>query len=281
MTNIYISSITMHKYPLKDIISNCVNNDWALEFSSNIQYQSNLVQLYLNANIEKIIHNYFPAPEKAFVLNLASSNDEVRLASIKHCMLGIDLAKVSSKRMYSVHAGFCVDPGVSELGSKISVNSSFNKDANLQHFFNSLEQLLIYSKERRVELLIENNVISRQNLQKGINPLLCCSGAEIIFVMEQFKDRGLKLLLDTAHLKVSCKTLGLNLLSEMEKILPYVGAVHHSDNDGDIDSNLRLDMNYWARGFMQYFKSIPNVIEVLNLSVTEINEQIRLLKSWI
>jgi sugar phosphate isomerase/epimerase len=270
----------MHKQPLDEIISKCISNDWALEFSSNIQYQANLIEIYRNASIKKIVHNYFPAPEKAFVLNLASSNDEIRKASINHCKQGIELANESSQNIFSVHAGFCIDPDVSELGRKINYISNYNKDLHFQQFINSLNELLKYSSLKGVKLLIENNVISEENLLNQNNPLLCCSSTEIINVMEQISNSDLMLLLDTAHLKVSCNTLNLNLVSEIEKLLPYTGAIHHSDNNGYIDNNLQLDNNYWARTYMPYFKTIPNIIEVSNINDKEINNQIKLLKSW-
>jgi sugar phosphate isomerase/epimerase len=99
-------------------------------------------------------------------------------------------------------------------------------------------------------------------------------------MMVQINNSNLKILLDTAHLKVSCNTLNLNLVSEIEKLLPFIGAIHHSDNNGYIDNNLQLDNNYWARIYMPYFKTLPNIIEVSNISDTEINNQIKLLKSW-
>jgi len=270
----------MHGQPLDEIISKCISNDWALEFSSNIKHQANLIEIYRSANIKKIIHNYFPAPEHPFVLNLASSNNEIREASINHCKQGIDLAKESSENIFSVHAGFCIDPGVSELGRKINYSSNYKKEIHLQHFINSLNVLLKYSSPIGVKLLVENNVISEENFFNQNNPLLCCSSSEIINIIEQINNPNLMLLLDTAHLKVSCNTLNLNLVSEVEKLLPFTGAVHHSDNNGRVDNNIQLDMDYWARSFMPYFKMIPNIIEVAKIKDTDINNQIKLLKSW-
>lgn len=270
----------MQGQTLEEIISKCIINDWPLEFSSNIKHQPNLIEAYRSANLKKIIHNYFPAPYNPFVLNLASSNNEIREMSISHCKQGIDLAKESSENIFSVHAGFCIDPCVSELGEKINYTTNFNKALHFQHFFNSLNELLEYSSLIGVKLLIENNVISEVNLLNQTNPLLCCSSSEIIYTIEKINNTNLMLLLDTAHLKVSCNTLKLNLKFEIEKLLPHIGAVHHSDNNGLVDNNLQLENDYWARKYMTYFKTIPNIIEVANINDTDINNQIKLLKSW-
>ena len=270
----------MHKQKLDEIITKCISNNWALEFSSNIKYQANLIEIYRKADINKLIHNYFPAPENPFVLNLASSNNKIREATITHCKQGIDLAIESSENIFSVHAGFCIDPFVSELGRKINQRTNYNRELHFQLFLNSLNEVLDYSTQKGVKLLIENNVISKLNFSKQNNPLLCCSSSEIINTLEQINNPNLMLLLDTAHLKVSCKTLNLNLEDEIEKLLPFAGAVHHSDNDGLVDNNLPLNINYWARKYVPYLNKIPNIIEVANIEDTIINNQIKLLNSW-
>ncbi|AGF51735.1 slr2110 [Synechocystis sp. PCC 6803] len=45
------------------------------------------------------------------------------------------------------------------------------------------------------------------------------------------------LLLDVAHLKVSCNSLGLNFDEQLDKLLPLSNYVHLSDNDGKHDQN--------------------------------------------
>jgi sugar phosphate isomerase/epimerase len=270
----------MHGQALEAIVSKCIINNWGLEFSSNIKYQPDLIKIYKSAGIKKITHNYFPAPEKPFVLNLASSNNEIREASINHCKQGIDLAQESTEKVFSFHAGFCIDPCYSELGRKIKYSSDYNKDLHFQHFIYSLNELLKYSSNSGIKLLIENNVISKENLLNQKNPLLCCSSTEIIKTIEQINNSNLMLLLDTAHLKVSCNTLNLNLKSEIEKLLPYIRAVHHSDNDGYIDNNKMFDLDYWVKNYMPHFKTIPHIIEVSNITDKDINNQIKLLKSW-
>ena len=48
------------------------------------------------------------------------------------------------------------------------------------------------------------------------------------------------LLLDVAHLKVSAKTLGLNLEDEFENMIDLSNYIHVSDNDGFHDLNNQL-----------------------------------------
>ena len=97
-------------------------------------------------------------------------------------------------------------------------------------------------------------------------------------MFNKIKHEKFGLLLDTAHLKVSCKTLKLNLLDEFKKISPFIKAFHHSDNDGTIDNNLKLTNEYW---FLDYFKDYQNyihVLEVKSLNISEIENQIQFIK---
>ena len=56
-------------------------------------------------------------------------------------------------------------------------------------------------------ILIENNVITKDNMINNCNPLLGCSADEIIELIETINMDNCKLLLDTAHLKVSANTV--------------------------------------------------------------------------
>lgn len=55
-------------------------------------FSPELEELFLNAPIKRFAHNYFPAPEIPFVLNLGSGDEEIRRKSISHCVRGIQLS---------------------------------------------------------------------------------------------------------------------------------------------------------------------------------------------
>jgi sugar phosphate isomerase/epimerase len=222
-------------------------------------------------------HNYFPAPKTPFVLNLASTNPEIRFKSIEHCKHGLQLAKHANAPFFSAHAGFCIDPNPNELGRKIAITSAFNKAANLDFFIESLHEILDYAADLNLDFLIENNVIASFNLVENVNPLLCTCSEEIIDVFEKIRRPNFHLLLDTGHLKVSCQTLGKDIDDEIKKLSAYIKAVHHSDNDGLKDSNELLDENYWFLPFMVNFKNITHVLEVRDISIEQIENQITLL----
>ena len=61
------------------------------------------------------------------------------------------------------------------------------------------------------------------------------------------------------------------------KIKGKIKAIHHSDNDGLIDSNDKITNNYWFLKYLRDFKNIPQVLEVKNLDNHEIDQQLKIL----
>lgn len=279
MLKVFISSIAFEKYTIEKIIKIAESNNFNVEFSSGIAYEENLESIYINTSISRMPHNYFPAPKIPFVINLGSINEQIRQASINHCINGLRLAHKSNSDFFSAHAGFCVDPEPIELGKKIDIKDVFNKYENRSNFLKSIRSILVVAKKLKIKFLIENNVIAKFNLINNINPFLCCESSEINWIFNEINDKNLGLLLDTAHLKVSCKTLKLNLEEEYSNIKQHINCIHHSDNDGFIDNNSILDENYWFLKHMYEFKKIPHVIEVKRIDTKTILQQIKILKS--
>lgn len=277
LESVYISSMAFLGKPIEDIISVCKRNKLNLEFSSSLPFRSDMEAIYLGASLKKMIHNYFPAPKIPFVLNLASRNEDIRRVSIEHCKKCIKLSRKSNSPFYAVHAGFCIDPKPDELGKIISVNESFDKERNKELFIKSVKELLVVAEENDVDLLIENNVLAPFNYEAKGNFLLCTESSEIEWLFNSVKNSRLGLLLDTAHLKVSCKTLGLDLEEEFEKIKTYAKAFHHSDNDGTVDNNMPIGKDYWFLKYFNMFKKNIHVLEVKSIVPLKITEQLKLL----
>jgi len=278
---IYVSTLAFGKQNIEDTIRIAKEEDFALEFSSGLPYNADTEKIYAAAEVKKIPHNYFPAPEIPFVLNLASSNSAIRDQSIQHCVKGLHLSKLANAPFFSAHAGFCIDPNPEELGRKITYNTGFDKQEHTRLFLASLEIILDEAERLDIGFLIENNVIAAFNLVNGSeNPLLCCEHEEIINILRAVNNNRLGLLLDTAHLKVSCQTLGIDKNNEVDLLEPHIKAIHHSDNDGLKDTNDPMGDGYWFLPYMKRFSSLPQVIEVKNIDLSEIKQQVKLLQTY-
>ncbi|MDQ7949577.1 MAG: TIM barrel protein [Pedobacter sp.] len=278
MLEIYISSLAFLGESPENIVKMAKANDLNIEFSSGMDYREDMEDFYLGTDLKRILHNYFPAPKIPFVLNLASKDTEIRQKSIAHCINGLILSKKSGSTFFAAHAGFCIDPDPNELGKRIKYSATFDREEHRQLFLDSVRLILKKAQELAVDFLIENNVIASFNIIDGQNPLLCCESGEISWLFSEIEHQRLGLLLDTAHLKVSCQTLSLDLNEELNKIEPFIRAVHHSDNDGAADSNEKLDTGYWFLPSLKKYSHLPQVLEVKKINLEEISEQVKLLQ---
>jgi sugar phosphate isomerase/epimerase len=281
MNNIYISSLAFLGSTPENMIREAKENEFAIEFSSGMPFRDDMEEIYYQAEIKKIPHNYFPAPEIPFVLNLASKDQNIRERSIKHCIQGLRMSKKSGAPFFSAHAGFCIDPNSADLGNQLDINGDFDIDYHKNLFLVSIQEILKEAHQLETDFLIENNVIASFNLtNEGRNPLLCCDSNDIRWLFKEISDKRCGLLLDTAHLKVSSVTLNLDLNQEIGAISTLIRALHHSDNDGIRDTNLPITENYWFLQYMKQYQSVSHVLEVKRLTIQEIKNQIKLLKIW-
>lgn len=240
--NYYISSACLNTPGLEkrlDIFAK--NNFKSIELSGGFEFEYDVLQklkiLKKKHNFKYLIHNYFPPPKKNFVINLASSDSDLRRKSIEHCIKSINLCRELEIPLYSFHAGFCLDIKIKNLNNKI-LYGKYDRDKSKYFFFKSFEVLNKYSQD--IEIYIENNVFNNLNLNQlsNLNPFLMSNSSEII----QFKKQiDFKLLLDIAHLYVSSKTLNLNFDDEIFNLKDFSDYLHISNNNGLHDQNLGLN----------------------------------------
>lgn len=278
--NLYVSSMAFGN-SIEQIVSRSEGMNIQLEFSSGIMHHKSALSIFNNFKGRKLMHNYFPAPKTPFVLNLASKNEKIRFSSINHCLINLEASKQNDIPFFSAHAGFCMDPEHESLGQKlVSHSNKIDKKEHFNLFEDSLLIIKAHCEKNDICFLIENNVITNENILNGSNPLLCCSSNEIINFLKSINSKHINLLLDTAHLKVSCNTLKLSLIDEMKRLIPFTKAIHHSDNNGVNDTNEKLNENYWFKIFLPYFKEIPHVLEVKAQNDEEILHQLKIFDKW-
>jgi len=191
------------------------------------------------------IHNYFPPPITPFVFNLASDKESVASVSFGHALQAIKIAANLKRRKYSFHAGFRMNPGVNELGRRIIARKLIDRGVAINNFIDQVQILSRQARLSNVDLLIENNVITRSNFDSfGEDPLLMTHPDEIIAIMSKVP-KNVGLLLDVAHLYVSSKTLNFDVVEAHEKIKPWIKGYHLSENDGIVDSNQPIKNDSW------------------------------------
>jgi hypothetical protein len=202
MSTVYVSTLALRNRIPEDIVTIAKERGWSLEFSSGLAYREDMERLYLEAPVPKMPHNYFPAPQSPFVLNLASTDHEIRERSIRHCVHGLELANASGAPFFSAHAGFCIDPAAEQLGNTISFTGSIDREKSKTLFKQSVMSILNTARALHTPFLVENNVLAGFNYINHINPFLCCESTEIEWIYTAINDAYFGILLDTGHIKV-------------------------------------------------------------------------------
>jgi sugar phosphate isomerase/epimerase len=189
------------------------------------------------------------------------------------------LAYEAGISFYSIHAGFCIEPEPNELGKPLNHHvPKAPREHYWQRFLSALKILLADAEVYGVDLFVENNVVSQENAEV---PLLCTEAQECARLFIELPNPRLGFLLDTAHLKVSAKTLSFDPHQFVQQLKPHIQALHHSDNDGDHDTNEPLTDNYWFSGHLADYADRVHVLEIEDLTTSEMHRQIALLDKMI
>lgn len=219
-----------------------------------------------------LVHNYFPAPEKPFVLNLASGDMNSLDASRNHCRRAIDLCVELGCPFYSVHAGFAARLRPEHLGRKFPSDAIMPRDEATRIFEDSIGELVQYGSRRGVRLLVENNVVAPFNLHDGRNELLLLAEPEeLVDFANSFSGPDFGYLIDVAHAFVSAKTLDFDAVSFLEQLKPWTVALHLSANNGQRDTNDPFGPEAWFLPELAQFEDVTIIIEAYGLDLAQLN----------
>ena len=253
-----------------DFIESGIHN---IELSGGLYDPDQLKKLIqLKSYAQFYIHNYFPPAPKSFVMNLASLDKNIAKLTIDHIKTAINWTSELETNIYSFHAGFLVDLRPSELGKKVVSRTLSNRKEATLHFIERVNLIDDYAKNHGIKLLIENNVLSKNNFYEfGCDPFLMANSSDFQNIMLNTSD-NVGLLLDVAHLKVSANSLGYDPVKFIQASNKWIEAYHLSDNDGYRDSNQSIKKNSW---FWPHLKDDVDLLtlEIYNCSPNQLLKQ--------
>ena len=259
-----------------------------IELSSGLAHYPDALTTLEEANNQGnqhfLVHNYFPAPDIPFVLNIASLDPDGLNQTREFAKHALQLAKKLDSPFYSIHAGFAACLRPEHLGQPGRLASTLtaadiDRDTAYEVMIETTRQLADYASQLNLELLIENNVISPVFLERmPINPLLLTEAKEILQFFKDVDRSNIGLLLDVAHARVSATAQNWSVEEFVELVSDHVRCLHLSDNNGREDSNQPITNDSWFLPFLKEFKSNDIVIEVYNLEPQQMKQQLALVE---
>ncbi len=274
----YLSTGCFQSKDLAEIVVLACKHNFDLELSSSLSFSATLLEpiLQTKSKVSYLIHNYFPPPAVPFVLNLASGDPDTHCCSVNHCKEAIKLCANIGVPFYSVHAGFAMEMSVDMLGNsqlqrESCISVKVDRKKAYQKFVETISSLAQFARENQIMLLVENNVLTLDNIASdGTFPLLLADVDEIKKFFNDLRQHEVGLLLDVGHAKVCAETLHVNPQSYFHELEPFIRCMHLSDNDGQRDNNRPFSSNSWFVPFLGKFQQVPMVVEVYKCSLAEI-----------
>ncbi len=284
MTEVYISTGAFGATHLGQILSQAsVLGIDHIELSTGVAATPGLRETVMahRHGFRFLVHNYFPPPAAPFLLNLATSREDVGARTMALCRDAVRLCAAVGAPFYSVHCGFTFDSADgSHLGNASQMTlPRISMDEAMHHFIRRLSDLCRFGAAHGIKIAVENNVIAGFGLVDGGNRL--CLGTDVESLTTIFEAVGgndLGLLFDIGHAKVNQQTIGADMHDVLNAFGERLVALHVSDNDGFNDQNLPVATDCPLVGIIARHR-VPRIVESYGLDPTVIREQAALMAS--
>src|SRR3972149_1018948 len=268
LTSAFCKGSTIREYVERLAQLGCRNIELTGGTSYYAEYPDDLLELKELYSLNYLIHNYFPPPEKDFVLNFTSPDIEVRTKSLLFMENSISFCKKIGVPLYSFHAGYTRQLKPEKKGIYFSVDEAFTQDISRATglFYDNMTKILGKAVEADCKLAVENLF----PISEAENFSLMCTPPEIETFLDYFAgDSKTGLLLDLGHLNVSSCYLKFDKSVFLKRLINKYGdrifEVHISENNGLKDEHGISPMDSWQIGFIKenydLFKDIPLTLE--------------------
>lgn len=285
---VYVSSGAFRVRTIRQVINEALRLGISkVELSSGLEHDpeaEDSIKHGLEAGLQFLLHNYFPAPAEPRVLNLSAPNDDDLAWSIAHCKHALDLSVMVDCPFYSLHAGYAVPLTPGLLGKPAEQAAAMrdvgvDREAAYNRMLEAVRDVADHAKTLGKRLLIENNVISPVYLREvPENPLLMTSADEIERFMNEVDRSNVGFLIDVGHARVSATALNFDPTEFMKQVEPFTEALHLSDNDAQEDQNLPFSVTSWFWPLLYNYAHKTKVIEAYAVEDNKLLDMISLIR---
>lgn len=285
MNRCYLSTSLCRNQKLEEAIKYCgsLSNNF-VELSAPHPYQSIeeislLLKNFFKEGYKFTLHNYFPAPEKSFVLNIASDDIKIQSSCKKLVNNALKLSKDANSKIYGLHAGYLSK-------AKAKSDGMFEFDVEQMSYNSALDTSLKFINDY-VEKFNQHGVIFLvENLFPSVarNSSLNCNFQQITDLMDNLpKEVGL--LLDLGHMNISSNIMEFDrnkfLDQYLSKYSDRLHEVHISENNGLKDEHRALEEKSWQYDAIDKISKIKRnnsdifyCLESRNANMNQIKENI-------
>jgi sugar phosphate isomerase/epimerase len=243
-----------------------------VELGSNHRYCQDPLRLVKQSGLHCLVHNYFPIPREAFVMNIASMDLDIRQRSLDHACRALEFASDCEAPLYTIHPGFLTDPAGTGL-QKDTYDFDFQEARLAQADYTpsfaamleSLETLLPRARDLGVTIAIETQ-------GSGTRPehLLMQTPDEYRRLLRDFSPGTLGINLNVAHTRLASTTLTFSIEEFLDVVASHVVAMELSHNNGKEDQHLPLERDGWYWPLIRD-KRFDDAIKILEFRHTHLD----------
>ncbi|RJR38286.1 MAG: sugar phosphate isomerase/epimerase [Desulfobacteraceae bacterium] len=264
LNEIYISTSAFQEEILDRCSSPSLDSIRKIEFSGGrfIGYEKTVTEIerLLREGVTSVlIHNYFPIPERSFVLNFASDNPDVLERSFSLAERALTLCSRFGVPYYSFHPGYLGDGYEGPDGHFGFSSAEFaTYPRALERFTRSIHRLLEMGRAKGVAIAVENLFPAPGNVRTSLN----CSMEEVEELLCSLPEE-VGLLVDLAHLNITAHYLGIDrsvfVDFLLERFSRRIVELHLSGNNGLHDEHLPIAPGDWQLDALKGFSSCPGL----------------------
>lgn len=235
----------------------------------------------LGSNVPLVTHNYFPPALSEIVINLASDDEAIRMASVEHAEYCIEVAKQIGAKIYTIHPGFMAKNAIAStvnMGQKAYdfqfIGNGITQPEAFELMVDSLNRLAIKAEQNDVTLAIETEgSISSPNM------LLMERPSEYEALKHRLSKK-IKFNLNLAHSRFASIQHEFLLSEFIRKISDDIVLIELSDNDGYSDEHKPIARDSYIFSYLNQLSQInaPLILEFRNSSICDIENSVNFIK---
>ena len=225
-----------------------------------------------------LFHNYFPPSKEPLILNIASSNDNLRKKSVDYIKKCISFCESHGGELYTFHPGFlndAVSEGISENNYDfVFQKSNLNYDEAYNLMIESIDDILSFSNGLGLKIAIETQGSTTKSAD-----LLMQRPEEFQKLFSIFPS-GLEINLNLAHSYFASKMFNFSLKEFIVNNDCYIDAVELNHSNSLDDEHLPLEKGSYIFNYLSLIANKKLVLEFRNANADDIKQSIGIVRSY-